>query len=257
MKKPRLANCFKFKLFYWLYSARPQSLTLGAQFCILILCMLLGCFCSVLTVDTFELGSYLSLSFVWMFAIILFADYGGYFNDNARHLTFWLNFMPSKVTYLLMLWLTFGFVAALFSILGVLMVCVLHLYFSTAFPSTSSIGQAILHQSFGLWMVALFNYGMGAWLKSGMRQMICVSWLMAVFFLSSVIPYFFAFDNPWVNHFFELAPRLDLYDNRTALLVGEAAYPWIYTGKIALYVLGQAGLWAVIAWLKLEWEGWK
>ena len=245
------------RLFFWLYSARPLSLTVGAQFCMLVLCLFLGCFFSILTVETFELGSYLSLSFIWMFAIILFSDYGGHFNDNVRHMTFWLNFMPHKIAFLFTLWLTFSACALLFSLLSIVAICALHLYFSAALISSASMLQALVHQTLGLSIVVAFNYALGTWLHRGTRQMICVSWIMTVFFLSSIIPYFFAFDNAWVNHFFELAPRLDLYDNRTALLVGEVAYPWSYTGKIVLYALGQLGLWGVVAWVKLEWEGWK
>lgn len=243
--------------FSWLYRAKPTSLMIPSQLAIIVLCLLLGFMTSQLSAENYELGSYLSQTFIWMFAIILFSDLGGHFNETHRHMTFWMNFMPGRISYLITLWAVFGAEALLFSLLSVSLTVGAHLSFSGEMPTMASIVQAIVHQTLGLSIVAAFNHAVGSWLDRGLRQMICLSSCIIIFFLSSIIPFFFSFNDPLINFIFEIIPRIDLYDNRESLFVALVAYPTSYTLQITLYALGEMILFAVITWVKLRQEGWR
>jgi hypothetical protein len=240
----------------WLYRAKPESLTLPSQFIIVLLCLFIGYLISVCASDSLQLASFLSHSFVWLFGIVLFTDLGGHFNDSKTHMTFWMNFMPSKLNYLFTLFCVFFSLAFLYSILSIYADFTMDLWIGRDIAHSKVFIQAIAHQTFGLTIVSMISLAIGSWLPSGLRQMICLSLTVTIFFLSSIIPYFFSFNDPVINIVFEFLPRIDLYDNRNPLFVALASYPWDYTLKILGYAVGQYLLWGTITWLKFYSEHW-
>lgn len=242
---------------FWLFRSKPTSLSFPSQIAILVLCQVLGYLTSLWTSEGIDLGPYLAMSYAWMFGIVLFSDLGGFFNDSARHLTFWMLFMPSKLRWLLNLWGTFILTALIYSSLTVIFTIALPFFAGGTLPILGAIPQAILHQTLGLTLVAVLNYTIGCYLSSGLRQMICLTGMIALFFLSSMIPYFFSLNSPIVTFIFELIPRIDLYDNRNSLVVAQTYYSWMYTFWIALYALSQFLLTLTFSWWKLNQEGWR
>jgi hypothetical protein len=241
-----------------IFLARPETLGTLPTCLLVALSILLGSSIGALTEgpdQTNPLAPYFTHTFIWLFGIILFTDLGGSYISDSKG-PFWLAYLGPAYYFTGCIAVAFLFTAFCYSALTCTL-CYLVGVFNGQAAHLAVLLQACWLQTLGLWLVASMSFGIGHVVSSGLRQILVLSISLFFFFLSSIIPLFFAQNPAPITFILEALPRLDLFDNRNSLYMAQASLPAWYTIKTSIYALASSSGYLILAYISLRRKGWK